>query len=104
VPDDEGPPCVSWIDMNRIRAAIARDVLERVMDDRTSWARSVEASEVFTRLRAAARIKPKRVIYPRAAEPKPKVERTPEVKEYFRLYQRTRRQRQKADADLMRAD
>jgi hypothetical protein len=92
--------------MERIRAAIARDVLERVLDDRTAWARSVEATEVHVRMRAATRIKPRRVIYPRPAEPRPKVERTPEVKAYFREYQRERRAKQKADADadLMRVD
>jgi hypothetical protein len=104
VADVEGFLFAPWIDANRIRAAIARDVVERVMDDRPPELRRIHASLVRAFTLASQRIKPKFVVYPRPAEPKPKVARSDETKRYFREYQRERRARQKADADLARVD
>ena len=81
-----------WVDMSRVAAAIARDVVTRVMDDRPPELRRLQASEVRIRLVASQRIKPRRILYPRPAEPNPRIEGTPAVREYFRLYQRERRE------------
>jgi len=84
-----------WIDPARIRASTARDVLERVDDDRSRAERREQASQAFAAARLSrgpkynfafgSRTKAKKV--------RPKVERTPEVREYFRQYMQRRRQR-----------
>jgi hypothetical protein len=61
-----------WVDVKRIRASIAKDVVERVLDDRTSWEPSADATEVHARMRAATRVKWKFTLSPRAAA-KPKI-------------------------------
>ena len=92
-----------WLDSSRIYASTSRDVLERQergWDDRTSEQRSCDATEARARWIAASRIKPKRINYARAAEPKaePSPERRAYLREYMRNYMRERKQRQKADA------
>ena len=93
----ECPPSFTpWIDADRIRASCARDVLERVLDDRTFWRRSEQGScsLAAARLSRSAKFnfgaKAKRVA-------RPKVERTDEVRAYFREYQRRRRAEAKAE-------
>jgi hypothetical protein len=87
-----------WLNIAKIAAANARDVLERRDDDRSRaerrelYARTLGAARLARGPRFAftfgARIKAK-------AKPKVKVERTEEVRAYFREYQRQRRAREK---------
>ena len=89
-----GPPL--WIDPDRIRASIARDVVERNNDDRTYAMKSALGSHFAAVVRAVH--KTKRIVKPKAPpKPKAKKERTPELKEYFRNYGRTWRARKKAE-------
>ena len=99
---DPAAPYAPWFDASRIAAANARDVLERLergMDDRTFEQRSADATEARARTRAAQPVKWRFNFSSKAAaKPRPKVERTDEVRAYFREYQRRLRARQKADA------
>jgi hypothetical protein len=104
-----------WLDPARIRAANARDVLERIErgcgDDRTFEQRSADASRARASVLAAQRVKWRFTFSPRALRPggcaKPKAERSAEQKDYMRNYMKTymreRRAKQKADAGLVRA-
>jgi hypothetical protein len=85
-----------WIDPDRIRASIAKDVVERNNDDRSYAVKSALGSHFVAVVRAVH--KTKRIVKPKAA-PKPKVkkERTPELKEYYRNYGRMWRARRKAE-------
>ena len=83
-----------WVDMTRIAAANARDVLERTEDDRSRAERSAQATLTLAAMRVTRRIKFK----PRpksAPKPKGKKERTPELRAYFREYGRKWRARKK---------
>jgi hypothetical protein len=94
--DPPVPPGTPWVDPNRIRAVNARDVLERVDDDRSRAERWEQASRAF----AVAKLsRPPRFtfgVHVKAKAKRPKVARTAEVREYFRQYMRERRPRQKA--------
>ena len=94
---DHEPPVSPWIDSARIRAATARDVLERGSDDRSSWERSAQAARSWAIILAAQPVR-RRFIF--GAKAKVKVERTIEERarhrEYMREYMRESRARQKA--------
>jgi hypothetical protein len=83
----------SWIDASRIRASCARDVIERVNDDRSRAERREQAAKAF----AAAKLsRPPRFTFGaqvKAKAKRPKVERTAETRAYFREYMRERRAR-----------
>ena len=87
-----------WIDPNRIRASSARDVVERNNDDRSrAWRREMGARfAAVVRLSRPAKFRFGAQVKAKAARLKP--ERTPEVREYFRLYMHERRAREKTDA------
>jgi hypothetical protein len=93
----DGPPAPSvspWLDPARIRAATARDVLERLergVDDRTLEERRADGAKGL----AVARLS-RPPVFKFGAQAKSvrwKVERTAEVKEYYRTYMRERRAR-----------
>jgi hypothetical protein len=90
------PPASSapWFDANRIRASCARDVLERVDDDRSSiWRREIGARSAA--IARALRPKPKFKFgaQGKAKTARPKRARTDETRAYFREYMRARRAR-----------
>jgi hypothetical protein len=91
------PPVSPWIDRATIAAANARDVVERRDDDHSLfWKRQLYERGLGATLAARRR----KFTFGAQARPEsaPKVERTPEVRAYFRQYMRERRARQKADA------
>jgi hypothetical protein len=90
-----------WIRRETIEAARSRDVLdaiERGQDNRTFEQRSADATRARAAQAAAQPVKWKFIFSPKAAaKPRPKRERTAEVREYFREYQRRRRAEAKAE-------
>jgi hypothetical protein len=87
-------PVPRWIDPGRIRASTARDVLERVDDDRSRAERREQASQAFAAARLSRGPRLKFTFGAKAkTKAKRKVERTPEVREYFRQYMQRRRAR-----------
>jgi hypothetical protein len=92
VSDPPVPPVSAWLDANRIRASIAKDVVERRDDDRSR----AERREFYARTLGAAKLaRPPVFSFGAKAKvksaPRPKVERTAEVREYHREYMRRRR-------------
>jgi hypothetical protein len=94
-----------WLDITKIQASMARDVLERTADDRSNAQRreqgwqSLQATKRLNLHRftfgAQAKAKAKAKVAPK---PKAKRERTDETRAYFREYQRKLREKRKADA------
>jgi hypothetical protein len=87
---------VGWIDPAKISAATARDVVERVLDDRTVEERRAQSSRA---LAVAGLSRPPKFIFGalKAVKAPPKRERAAETRAYFRQYTRERRARRKAD-------
>jgi hypothetical protein len=87
-----------WVDLSKIRAASARDVVERRNDDRSR----AERRELYARTLALAK-SPRPPMFKFCAQvkaksaPRPKRERTDETRAYFREYQRKLRAKQKAE-------
>ena len=100
---DDGPPeppVAFWIDPARIRASTARDVRERVNDDRSlAWRREIGARSAA--IGRALRPKPRYTFGAPVKSIRPKTERTVEQKaaarEYAKHYMRERRAREKAE-------
>ena len=98
-PSSVFPP---WLDTTTISAANARDVIERQSrrpDDRTFEQRSADATGARVARAATSRVKWRFTINPaKVAKPRPKRERTDEMRAYFREYQRRLRAKAKAEA------
>ena len=91
------PPVSPWVDVTKIAASNARDVLERNADDRSR----AERRELYARTLGAAKLSRSPVFrFDVQAKVKKarKVERSAAVKEYHREYMRERRARLKADS------
>jgi hypothetical protein len=90
-----GPPVACgepWLDVMKIAAANARDVLERNNDDRSYAVKSALGSHFAAVVRAVR--KTKRLSQPKSPPKlKRKRERTPELREYYREYQRKLREK-----------
>ncbi len=93
------PSVPPWVDANRIRASLARDVIER-RDQRTYAERQADAMKSRATLIATLGYTPKFTFStkPKVAKPRPKKERTDETRAYFREYQRRLRAKAKAEA------
>jgi hypothetical protein len=95
------PPVPSgrWLDCSKVAASTARDVVERVMDDRSRAERRAQSSEALAVARLA---RPPKFRFGALAKTGPKrtrkVERTAEVKEYYRQYMRERRAAQRVSS------
>ena len=93
------PPVPRWVDMDRVRASLSPDVRARAedysLDDRTHEVKSAQASQALRE-----RVPPRFTfgVQVKVKQARPKRERTPEVSEYFRNYQRERRAREKAES------
>ena len=100
--DPPVPYAQPWIDREKIAAANARDVVERVDDDRSRAQRREQQG--WQSLLAAKRPSPNRFTFAAklrakgAPKPKRKRERTDETREYFALKMRELRARKKAEA------
>ena len=84
------PPVSSWVDPARIQASTAQDVLWRRDDDRSRAERSEQSAAAVVATRVTRKFRYKFGAQTKARANRPKLERTPEVKEYFRQYQRER--------------
>jgi len=92
------PPVSSWLDVTKIAAANAPDVIERLergMDDRTFEQRSADGSRgnAVARLSRPPKFNFGAQVKAKSATPKVKAARprTDETRAYFREYQRRRR-------------